>query len=132
MDAASWSPGPRSPAAPDRRGVVEDRRRARRRCATRWRGSSPPLPDRSASGLPRLPIDRVFSMRGFGTVVTGTLDERHAAVDEELVLLPSGRRVKVRGVQVHGDAQAIGGRGPSRRGEPAAASTSRTSAAARR
>jgi len=63
------------------------------------------LPDRAASGVTRLPIDRVFSMRGFGTVVTGTLTSGSLAVDDELVLQPSGRRVKVRGVQVHGAAQ---------------------------
>jgi selenocysteine-specific elongation factor len=57
---------------------------------------------RPASGPPRLPIDRVFSMRGFGTVVTGTLVSGRIDVDAELVLVPTGRRVKVRGVQVHG------------------------------
>jgi selenocysteine-specific elongation factor len=61
---------------------------------------------RTASGAPRLPIDRVFSMRGFGTVVTGTLTQGTLRVDDELVALPSRRRVKVRGLQVHGAAQA--------------------------
>lgn len=64
------------------------------------------LPDRSASGLTRLPIDRAFSMRGFGTVVTGTLTSGSLAVDDELMLEPSHRRVKVRGVQVHRATQA--------------------------
>ena len=61
-------------------------------------------PGRDGGGAPRLPIDRVFSMRGFGTVVTGTLTSGTlgAGGDEDLVLLPSGRRVKVRGLQVHG------------------------------
>ena len=59
------------------------------------------LPDRSATGLTRLPIDRAFSMRGFGTVVTGTLTSGSLSVDDELILEPSHRRVKVRGVQVH-------------------------------
>jgi selenocysteine-specific elongation factor len=63
------------------------------------------VPDRYSAGPPRLPIDRVFSMRGFGTVVTGTLASGTIRADDELVLLPSGRRVKVRGVQVHGDAR---------------------------
>jgi selenocysteine-specific elongation factor len=63
------------------------------------------VPGRSAAGVTRLPIDRVFSMRGFGTVVTGTLTSGSLAMDDELVLQPSGRRVKVRGVQVHGEAQ---------------------------
>jgi selenocysteine-specific elongation factor len=69
------------------------------------------LPQRSTSGLMRLPIDRVFSMRGFGTVVTGTLTGGSLAVDDDLVLLPSERRVKVRGVQVHGAVQPTAGAG---------------------
>jgi len=60
---------------------------------------------RGAAGAPRLPIDRVFSMRGFGTVVTGTLTQGTLRVDDELVVLPSERRVKIRGLQVHGAGQ---------------------------
>ena len=59
---------------------------------------------RTPDGAPRLPIDRAFSMRGFGTVVTGTLTQGTLHVDDELVLLPSVRRVKIRGLQVHGAA----------------------------
>ncbi|MGV3519732.1 selenocysteine-specific translation elongation factor [Luteitalea sp.] len=54
----------------------------------------------------RLPIDRVFSARGFGTVVTGTLWSGVIDVDRELTVWPSGARVRVRGVQVHGAAAA--------------------------
>ena len=54
------------------------------------------------SALARLPIDRVFTMKGFGTVVTGTLVAGTIHKEEELELFPSGRRVRVRGVQVHG------------------------------
>jgi selenocysteine-specific elongation factor len=53
------------------------------------------------SGQARLHIDRVFTIRGAGTVVTGTLWSGSVAPGEELELLPSGRRVRVRGVQVH-------------------------------
>ena len=60
---------------------------------------------RHADAVTRLPIDRVFSMKGFGTVVTGTLVSGRAAIDAELDLAPGGRRVKVRGVQVHGRKQ---------------------------
>jgi selenocysteine-specific elongation factor len=62
-------------------------------------------------GASRLPIDRVFTVRGFGTVVTGTLVSGEVGVEEELLVQPSGRRVKVRGIQVHGhaEARAIGG-----------------------
>ena len=59
---------------------------------------------RSASGVARLPIDRVFSMKGFGTVVTGTLVSGSLAVDDDLEVAPGRRRVKVRGLQVHGQA----------------------------
>jgi selenocysteine-specific elongation factor len=60
---------------------------------------------REGDAVTRLPIDRVFTMKGFGTVVTGTLVSGRAAVDQEFVLAPGGRRVKVRGVQVHGRKQ---------------------------
>ena len=63
---------------------------------------------RSPVGPPRMPIDRVFSMKGFGTVVTGTLLAGRLAQDDELVLQPSGRTVKVRGIQVHGESQGEG------------------------
>ena len=60
---------------------------------------------RTSDGQPRLPIDRVFSMKGFGTVVTGTLLSGRLTHDDELVLQPSGRVVKVRGLHVHGKSQ---------------------------
>ena len=56
---------------------------------------------RPVNGVARLPIDRVFSMKGFGTVVTGTLVSGRIAVDDELMIAPGDRIVKVRGVQVH-------------------------------
>ena len=57
---------------------------------------------RSAEGVTRLPIDRVFTMKGFGTVVTGTLVSGRLRVEEELLLEPGSRAVTVRGIQVHG------------------------------
>ena len=60
---------------------------------------------RTDDGVPRLPIDRTFSMKGFGTVVTGTQVSGTIEKDREMVLLPAGRRVKVRGIQVHGRPQ---------------------------
>ena len=60
---------------------------------------------RRSVGPPRLPIDRVFSLKGFGTVVTGTLLTGRLAHDDEVVLQPSGRTVKVRGLHVHGESQ---------------------------
>jgi selenocysteine-specific elongation factor len=60
-------------------------------------------PSRSAAGRFRLPIDRVFSMKGFGTVVTGTIQSGSVGQDESVEILPRGREVRVRGIQVHGD-----------------------------
>ena len=57
------------------------------------------------AGVARLPIDRAFTVKGFGTVVTGTLVSGEISVDCDLELLPAGRHAKVRGLQVHGEAQ---------------------------
>jgi selenocysteine-specific elongation factor len=59
---------------------------------------------RDGRAIARLPIDRVFTMKGFGTVVTGTLVAGTIRREEELEVFPTGRRVRVRGVQVHGQA----------------------------
>lgn len=58
-----------------------------------------------SGAAPRLPIDRCFSIRGTGTVVTGTLHDGPVSFGDELVALPSQTRCRVRGVQVHGDTQ---------------------------
>jgi selenocysteine-specific elongation factor len=58
-------------------------------------------PARLDLGRPRLPIDRVFSMPGFGTVVTGTLSDGHLALGDEVVVLPSDAKGRVRGLQTH-------------------------------
>jgi selenocysteine-specific elongation factor len=58
---------------------------------------------RDVDALPRLPIDRVFTMKGFGTVVTGTLVSGSIHKEDELEVFPHGTRVRVRGVQVHGE-----------------------------
>lgn len=54
---------------------------------------------------PRLPIDRCFTIKGAGTVVTGTLHDAPIAVGDELVALPSRTVCRIRGIQVHGDTQ---------------------------
>jgi selenocysteine-specific elongation factor len=59
---------------------------------------------RDSQALARLPIDRVFTMKGFGTVVTGTLVAGTVGREDELEVYPVGRRVRVRGVQVHGQS----------------------------
>jgi selenocysteine-specific elongation factor len=68
---------------------------------------------RDSGALVRLPIDRVFTMKGFGTVVTGTLVAGTIRPEDELEVFPTGRRVRARGVQVHGqgaDAAVAGQR----------------------
>jgi selenocysteine-specific elongation factor len=58
----------------------------------------PPRPD---LGRPRLPVDRIFTMAGFGTVVTGTLIDGRLSLGDELEILPTGCRGRVRGLQTH-------------------------------
>jgi selenocysteine-specific elongation factor len=60
------------------------------------------VPEKDASQYFRLPIDRAFAMRGFGTVVTGTLVSGVVRVDQEVELHPARKSVRVRGLQVHG------------------------------
>ena len=68
-------------------------------------------PARDLHATARLPIDRVFAMKGFGTVVTGTLVAGTIRKEHELEVFPGDRRVRVRGVQVHGEAtdEAVAG-----------------------
>lgn len=58
-------------------------------------------PERLDLGRPRLPIDRVFTMSGFGAVVTGTLSDGHFATGDEIEILPSGLTGRIRGLQTH-------------------------------
>jgi selenocysteine-specific elongation factor len=58
--------------------------------------------EKNAAGYFRLPIDRVFSVKGFGTVTTGTLISGSVAKEQEVEVYPAGRRLRVRGVEVHG------------------------------
>jgi selenocysteine-specific elongation factor len=58
-------------------------------------------PVRDADSFLRLPIDRVFAMKGFGTVITGTLIAGRVRKEDEVEVFPGGKRLRVRGVQVH-------------------------------
>jgi selenocysteine-specific elongation factor len=58
-------------------------------------------PQRADLGRPRLPIDRVFTVPGFGTVVTGTLIDGHFGLGEDVEVLPAGARGRIRGLQSH-------------------------------
>ena len=60
------------------------------------------LPERDDSFVTRLPIDRSFAVKGFGAVVTGTLASGRIEEGVEMDLLPGGSRVRIRGVQTHG------------------------------
>src|SRR2546422_532313 len=63
------------------------------------------VPGKDASRYFRLPIDRAFAVKGFGTVVTGTLISGRVAAGDEVELFPEGRRLRVRGVQSGGKAR---------------------------
>jgi selenocysteine-specific elongation factor len=69
------------------------------------------IPARDTEALFRLPIDRVFTMKGFGAVVTGTLIAGKVKKEEEVEVFPARKRARVRGVQVHGSMtdQAVAG-----------------------
>jgi selenocysteine-specific elongation factor len=64
-------------------------------------GLSRQVPVRPPSSLFRLPVDRVFTMKGFGTVITGTLVSGKVQVGDSIMVYPAGTSSKVRGIQVH-------------------------------
>ncbi|MBF0568224.1 MAG: selenocysteine-specific translation elongation factor [Nitrospirae bacterium] len=66
---------------------------------------------KSPNGIFRLPIDRVFTLKGFGTVVTGTAISGQISVDDAVEILPSGIRTKVRGLHSHNEAVKSGSAG---------------------
>jgi selenocysteine-specific elongation factor len=76
------------------KGLVELRRELARVAAA--------VPEKNSAGYFRLPIDRVFSVKGFGTVVTGTLISGAVAKEQETEVYPAGRLLRVRGLEVHG------------------------------
>lgn len=57
--------------------------------------------EKADHGKPRLPVDRVFSIAGFGTVVTGTLIDGSLEIGEEVEIAPAGLRARIRGIQTH-------------------------------
>jgi selenocysteine-specific elongation factor len=63
------------------------------------------------SDLFRLPVDRVFTMRGYGTVVTGTSFSGRLRVGDEVLVYPEGKETRIRGLQVHGKSTDTAGAG---------------------
>ncbi len=61
------------------------------------------VPEKQATSLFRLPVDRVFTMKGFGTVITGSLISGKIRTGETIMVYPSGITSKIRGIQVHND-----------------------------
>ena len=66
---------------------------------------------RGTAGLLRLPVDRVFTMKGFGTVITGTLSAGTLQVDDQVEILPGGQLARIRNVEVHGQSVAVAAAG---------------------
>jgi len=66
---------------------------------------------RDTQALPRIPLDRAFTLKGFGTVVTGTLQSGTVSQGQSLVVLPAGRQVKVRTMQVHNEQRSCASAG---------------------
>ncbi len=96
LEASELLPGAEAVAVSARTGAgLDELRAALERAAAAVRSRA----DRA--GAARLHVDRVFTIRGAGTVVTGTLWSGEIGRGDELELLPAGRRVRVRGVQVH-------------------------------
>lgn len=65
------------------------------------------LPERINTGRPRLPIDRVFTLSGFGTIVTGTLLDGNLEVGNECEILPKGIKTRIRSLQTHKKKEAL-------------------------
>ena len=86
----------------DRAGLGEDGRGARRAPRRAPDARRVGAARGSPTELPRLPIDRVFTVRGFGTVVTGTLTAGALAADDRVEVYPRGAEAKIRGLQTHG------------------------------
>jgi selenocysteine-specific elongation factor len=86
---------PMIPVSATTRAGLDDLRAALSNEAAAIRG-------KDASRYPRLPVDRSFSMKGHGAVVTGTLIAGTFSVQDEVELYPSGARARIRGLQVHG------------------------------
>jgi selenocysteine-specific elongation factor len=66
------------------------------------------VPPRRDQGQPRLPVDRVFTVAGFGTVVTGTLSDGQFRVGDEIEIVPAGLRARIRGMQTHKKGVEVG------------------------
>src|SRR5581483_5699147 len=80
--------------------------------------------ERQNNGRPRLPVDRVFTITGFGTVVTGTLLDGAFTIGQEVEILPQGMVTRIRGLQTH--KQQIGSAYPGSRVAMNLASVART------
>ena len=88
-------------SAVDGRGIEDLRRILWQKCLEETQGGDYAQRNASVNSF-RLPIDRVFSLKGFGTIVTGTLLDGALDMDSSAMLYPKAHLVKVRGIQVHG------------------------------
>lgn len=88
-------------SAVDGRGIEDLRRILWQKCLEETQGGDYAQRNASVNSF-RLPIDRVFSLKGFGTIVTGTLLDGALDMDSSAMLYPKAQLVKVRGIQIHG------------------------------
>ena len=103
LEGTPWEDAPILPVS----GLTGDGVRELRAALDEAAGRVPP---RGRSDVFRMPVDRSFSIRGFGTVVTGTTRDGELVGGATVEVLPGRKRVKIRGIQVHGDsADAVGG-----------------------
>lgn len=65
------------------------------------------LVEKDTQTIPRLPVDRVFTLAGFGTIITGTLISGKITKDDVLEMYPIGKECKIRSIQVHGQSQDV-------------------------
>ena len=79
--------------------------------------------ERAAGSLFRMPLDRVFTMKGFGTVVTGTAISGRLSLGDTVMVYPGEQTAKVRGLQVHNESMEFVGRRPQNSHQPPGSGT---------
>lgn len=100
LEGGDWSDAPVIPVSAHTGDGIDELRQTIAKILT----DAPPV---RSVGKPRLPVDRAFSLKGVGTVVTGTLADGDVAVGADLLVQPSGESVHIRSVQSHNQTAEI-------------------------